>query len=112
MFLVPNLRISTLNNDDIRILSHQLFGNGDRLDSAAAIGRLTGKSISVKELAKESGLDPNRAQERIAHFHRIGFLVPDFDSSSRQKDYRPIETGFWVSCARLLDEFRERDNLS
>jgi len=98
-----------LINDDIRQLSHHLFGHSDRLVAAAAIGRMEGKPISVQSLSRESGLDSRRAQEQVAHFHRIHLLVPDFSSESRRKDYRAIDLSYWIACARLLEELQERE---
>lgn len=93
-------------NDDIRELSHHLFGHSDRLIAAAAIGRMEGKPISVQSLSRESGLEANRAQERIAHFRDIHLLRQDLDLASRRKDYRAVDLSYWASCARLLEELR------
>jgi hypothetical protein len=100
-----------MNRDEIRSLSHALFGNADRLTAAAAIGRLAGKPISAMAVAEESGLGYNRAQEQVAHFKRANLLIPDADSGLRRKDYRTVELSYWNSAVRLLDELISLDDL-
>lgn len=97
--------------DDIRSLSTVLYGNANRLGVAAAIGRMTGKPISVKAVSTDASIDYNRAQEQLAWFRRGGLLVPDYDNDSRRKDHRPVDLSYWVAAARLERELLEREHL-
>lgn len=69
-----------------RSLSTVLYGNADRLRIADAIGRMTGKAVSVKAVSTEASIDYNRAQEQVDWFRRGGLLVPDYDRDSRRMD--------------------------
>ena len=100
-----------MTDDDIRELSAKLYGNAQRLHVAAAIGRLEGKPINVKVVAEESGLDVSRVQEQIAWFRNAGVLVPEFDSSSRTKDHRPVAISYWRNAASLFAELEDADDL-
>ena len=97
--------------DEIRALSTVLYGNADRLRVAAAIGRLTGKPISVKAVSTEASIDYNRAQEQVAWFRRGGVLIPDYDHDSRRKDHRAVELSYWDAAAGLEVELIEREDL-
>jgi hypothetical protein len=98
-----------LTPDEIRLLSTFLYGNADRLRVAAAIGRMTGKPVSVKAVSIEAGIDYNRAQEQIAWFRRARLLVPDQDLDTRRKDHRAVEISYWRAAAQLEAELLERD---
>ena len=100
-----------MTDAEIRALSSLIFGNAYRLEAAAAIGRLEGKPISVTAVARESGLDHNRAQEQVARFARARLLVPERDPSLRRKDYRTVDTSYWRLAALLLSELKEREEL-
>lgn len=97
--------------DEIRSLSTFMFGNADRLRVAAAIGRMTGKPVSVKAISIEAGVDYNRAQEQVAWFKRAGLLIPDADPDLRRKDYRVVDLSYWGAAARLEIELQELDIL-
>jgi hypothetical protein len=100
-----------VTREEIRAMSVAMFGNADRLFAAAAIGRLEGKPISAKAVAAESGLDPNRAQEQVAHFRKHGLLVLDNDPALKRKDHRPVSLTYWAAAARLLEQLLEKDEL-
>lgn len=91
-----------MTHEEIRSLSSFLFGAADRLAAAAAIGRLSGEPITVKAVARESGLDYNRAQEQVSWFRRAGLLVPAFDPGSRSKEYTAVDISYWRDASRLL----------
>jgi hypothetical protein len=99
----------SMDATDVRRLSSQLFGNAYRLEVAAAIARSEGKVVNAKGIASEAALDYNRVQEQVRHFAAIGVLVPDFDPSSRYRDYRAVETVFWRFAERFLTELQDRD---
>lgn len=100
-----------MTSDEIRSLSTVLYGNADRLRIAAAIGRMTGKAVSVKVVSTEASIDYNRAQEQVAWFRRGGLLVPDYDRDSRRKDHRAVDLSYWAAAARLEAELVEREQL-
>lgn len=100
-----------MTSDEIRALSTFLYGNADRLRVAAAIGRMSGKPISVKAVSTNASIDYNRAQEQVAWFRRGGLLVPDYDHDSRCKDHRSVDLSYWAAAARLECELLELEHL-
>lgn len=100
-----------MTTEQIRQLSSVLYGNANRLEAAAAIGRLQGKPISAKSVAAASDLAYKRAQEQVAHFARGKVLIPDRDPNRRTKDYQALDIPYWASANKLLNRLVEEDDL-
>ena len=99
-----------MTDDDIRQVSTILYGNVDRLRAAAAIGRLSGKPVSVSSVAREAGMDYRRAQEQVAWFKKGRLLVLEEDAGSTEKHYRVVDISYWTAATHLEAELQDRED--
>ncbi|HUR18146.1 MAG TPA: hypothetical protein VMZ51_04300 [Acidimicrobiales bacterium] len=91
--------------DEVRKVSHHLFGNAYLLESANAIGYFSDGMFTTTEVARAVQVDRNLVATALVRLENAG-VIKRLARAGREQPYERVQTVFWSLCAVLLEELR------